>query len=171
MNPLSVFKTVEMRKPLHGGITEIRELLEPETLFEETPSKSWSYRGRGKLFNGFMNGPQFLLIQRPMRGTRFGTVFRGDYVETVSLNGEVEITSWVDPRAKRKLIFGYFLSVILIARVVRDRMIGQASVDTDSIMPYALLAVFPITLFGSYLYEKTRQEGIQAIDALFKSQS
>ena len=149
----------------------MRAILEPETLFEETPPKSWSYRGRGKLFNGFMNGPQFLLIQRPMRGTRFGTVFRGDCIETTALNGEVEITSWVDPRAKRKLIFGYFLSVILVARFIRDRFSGQPSADTDNIMHYVLLVVLPISAYGSYLYEKTRQEGIQALDALFKSQS
>jgi hypothetical protein len=171
MNPFRVFKMVEQDFYVNHDMNWVKAVLEDDTLFEASPPQKWVYQAGGKLFNGFIRENHFLLIQKPFRGTRYGTVVQGSLTEPEVDQRILSLKLWIDPRAKSKLVFGYLFSVLVVARILRDYFQGQKLLNPDSILPYFLLAALPMTLYASHLYVLSREEARQRLELLFKSQS
>ena len=103
-----------------------------------------------------------------MQGTRFGAIVQG---VLASENNEavLQLKSWVDPRATRKVIFGGFLTVFVAARMIRERFFADAVPAQDSILPYILFATLPMSILAAHLYERNRIEAIRFVKTLFQS--
>jgi hypothetical protein len=167
MSLLDAFRIKSEKLSVSLTQSQIREMLVKETLFDDAQPRGWRYRNEGKRFIGFINEDTFFLIQKPMQGTRFGAVVQGTRVLD---SGEpvLEIKSWVDPRATRKLIFGCFLVVFIVARIVREHFFADSAPPPDSVLPYFLLAILPMTALGAHLYDRNRNEAFEHIKSLFK---
>ena len=164
MSFIEAFKTKSVVINSGVNLNLLRPTLELVTEFEETQPRGWRYRNiSGKRFIGFIQDETFFLIQKPMQGTRFGAVVQGTLLDSQNL----EIKSWVDPRATRKLIFGCFLTIFVAARLVREQFFAGVVPPQDSILPYILLAVIPMTALGAHLYDKNRNEALSFVKNLF----
>ena len=168
---LNIFKVLKESIFFSGNMEKIRQVLESDTSFEESPKPNWTYQWLGKPFNGVIRKDQFLLIHVPFPATRYGTVIQGSLKQSSGEKNSIELKAWIDPRAKRKIILGYVISVVVISRLIGIRFLDAAPSDVDQILPFMLLATLPMSSLGTVLYSRSRRDAFHRAVLLLRSQS
>ena len=161
-----VFKAIEANVPGVGNLENARERLRPETDFQDRMPKNWDIAVNEKQFIGVVEAKSFTLLQRPIGGTRFGAFVMG-YIKKE--DGSVNLRAWINPRARGKIIFGYLLAVLLVARLVADYYQNGVISDFNKILPYALIAVIPMNVLASMSYLRARNRAMENVQRLLSS--
>jgi hypothetical protein len=168
MRFFSVFQSVETNVPGVGNLEIARARLQSQTDFQETMPKNWDTAVKEKQFIGIVEAKGFTLLQRPIGGTRYGAFVMGWINKN---DGSATLRTWINPRARGKIIFGYLLAVLLIARLAADYYSTGGISDFNKILPYALIAVLPMNWLASLSYLRARNRALETVKGLLAGNS